>query len=48
MVVIGFGLGWWLDGALHTSPILAVVGIAVGLLAASGYTVVRVRSYLRE
>jgi F0F1-type ATP synthase assembly protein I len=48
MVVVGFGAGWWADGAIHTSPILAVVGIAVGLVAAGCYTVVRVRGYLRE
>ena len=48
LMVAGFGIGWWADGALHTSPILAVVGIAVGLFAAGCYTVVRVRGYLRE
>jgi len=47
-VVLGFGLGWWADGLLHTSPILVVVGIAVGVLAATCYTVIRVRGYLRE
>jgi F0F1-type ATP synthase assembly protein I len=47
-MVAGFGIGWWADGALHTSPILAVVGIAAGLFAAGCYTVVRVRGYLRE
>jgi F0F1-type ATP synthase assembly protein I len=47
-VVLGFLLGWWADGVLNTSPILVVVGIAIGVVAAGCYTVVRVRSYLRE
>jgi len=47
-VVLGFVIGWWADGVLHTSPILVVLGIAIGVLAAGCYTVVRVRSYLRE
>jgi F0F1-type ATP synthase assembly protein I len=48
LLAVGFGLGWWADGILNTSPILVLVGIAIGLAAAISYTVVRLRSYLRE
>ncbi|MFL6164558.1 MAG: AtpZ/AtpI family protein [Jatrophihabitantaceae bacterium] len=47
-VMIGFGIGWWADGILNTSPILVVAGIAVGIAAAISFTFVRLRSYLRE
>lgn len=46
LIVLGFGLGWLADGLLHTSPILVLVGIAVGIGAAVCFTFVRIRSFL--
>lgn len=40
-IVIGLGLGWWLDGKLGTKPWLAVVLAAAGL-AAGIYESVRI------
>ncbi len=30
-VVLGFLLGQWLDGLLHTTPWLTIVGVVVGI-----------------
>jgi len=31
--VAGYGLGWYLDGHLHTAPVLAFLGTLVGAAA---------------
>jgi len=32
--LIGFGIGWWLDGKFDTSPWLSVVGALMGVASA--------------
>jgi F0F1-type ATP synthase assembly protein I len=44
----GLALGWYLDRVLHTSPILAIVGLALGLAAGVYYSIVQFRSFLKE
>jgi Putative F0F1-ATPase subunit Ca2+/Mg2+ transporter len=44
----GIALGWWLDGLLHTSPILVLLGIALGLVGGVCYTVVEFRQFLKN
>jgi F0F1-type ATP synthase assembly protein I len=44
----GLTLGWFLDRVLHTSPILAIVGLALGLAAGVYYSIVQFRSFLKE
>jgi F0F1-type ATP synthase assembly protein I len=41
-------IGWWLDGALNTGPILVVSGTALGLVGGITYTVVQLRQFLKE
>jgi F0F1-type ATP synthase assembly protein I len=48
MLGAGVGLGWWIDSLLNTSPIFVVVGIALGIAAGASYTVVQIRSFLKE
>lgn len=38
-VVVGFGLGWLADLPLHTFPLFAMVGLALGVAAAVVYVV---------
>jgi F0F1-type ATP synthase assembly protein I len=47
-IAAGFGLGWWADALLNTSPIMVLVGIGLGIAGAVYFTIVRVRSFLRE
>lgn len=44
----GIALGWWLDGLLHTSPTMVLVGIALGLAGGICYTIVQIRPFLKE
>lgn len=46
ILAAGFGLGWWLDGLLDTSPALVLVGIALGIVGAGAYTFVEIRKFL--
>lgn len=32
--LIGFGIGWWLDGKFGTEPYLAVIGAVMGVASA--------------
>jgi F0F1-type ATP synthase assembly protein I len=44
----GLALGWFLDSVLHTSPILAIVGLALGLAAGVFYSIVQFRTFMKE
>jgi ATP synthase protein I len=44
----GVLLGWWLDGVFGTTPILLVIGIALGIVGGVCYTVVQFRPFLRD
>jgi len=48
ILAVGIGLGWWLDHVLHTSPILVLVGIALGIVAGACYTIVKIRPFLKD
>ena len=43
-VVLGFGAGWLVDLPLHTFPVFAMVGLALGVVAA---TLVVVKQFKR-
>ncbi len=47
LFVGGLALGWWIDAILHTFPIFALVGIALGIAGGVGYTFVQIRSFLK-
>jgi F0F1-type ATP synthase assembly protein I len=47
-VCVGFGvvLGLWADSAWHTAPVLLIVGLLLGVAAASFMVVGQIRKYL--
>jgi F0F1-type ATP synthase assembly protein I len=45
-VAIGVGLGLWADSTWHTAPALLVVGLLLGLGAATLMVVAQIRKYL--
>lgn len=47
-LAVGILLGWWLDKVLNTSPILVLLGIALGLVGGVCYTVAQFRQFLRD
>lgn len=48
LFVAGFALGWLLDRVFKTSPILALVGLALGIAGGVCYTVVQFRTFLKD
>ncbi|MBA3575654.1 MAG: AtpZ/AtpI family protein [Pseudonocardiales bacterium] len=47
-VVAGLGLGWWADSATGLTPVLTLLGLAVGVGVAVFGTWVRVRPLLDD
>jgi len=47
-LALGYGLGWWLDRLLHTSPWLKIVGTLLGLAAGVKALVRVARQYRAE
>jgi F0F1-type ATP synthase assembly protein I len=45
-VAIGVWLGIWADSAWHTAPALLVVGLLLGLGAATSLVIGQIRKYL--
>ncbi len=48
MVAGGLGLGMFLDGRVVTSPLFTLVGLGVGVLAASVYLYSIAKKYWKE
>jgi F0F1-type ATP synthase assembly protein I len=44
-VIVGFGLGWLGDLATGTFPLLAMVGLALGVVLATVYVVKQFKRY---
>ena len=44
-VVLGFGLGWLGDLATGTFPLLAMIGLALGVVLAAAYVVKQFKRY---
>lgn len=47
VLVVGMALGWLVDTVADTSPIFALVGLALGIVGAIAYTVRQFRQYLK-
>lgn len=47
-VVVGLGVGWWLDARLGHAPIFTLLGLAVGVVAGVWVSWLRVREFLRS
>jgi hypothetical protein len=45
-IAAGVGGGYWVGSTLRTGVLPTFVGLALGLAAAIGYTVYKIRSYL--
>jgi F0F1-type ATP synthase assembly protein I len=45
-MIVPLVAGVLLDGALRTRPVFLFIGVAVGIIAATGTAVIRIRRYL--
>lgn len=47
-LVVGLGLGWWLDSLLDTLPVFIMVGLALGIAGAGAYVYVQFKKFMKE
>jgi hypothetical protein len=47
-MLLGLGAGWWVDARLGTTPVLTLVGLAVGVAAGVTGTWFRIRPLLTD
>jgi F0F1-type ATP synthase assembly protein I len=48
LLVGGVVVGWLLDGVWHTSPIMVIVGVFLGIAVGITYTIVQIRPFLKR
>ena len=48
LIAGGMLLGWFIDTRADTSPVLTLVGLAVGMASASYYMYVKFRSVMKD
>jgi F0F1-type ATP synthase assembly protein I len=48
LLVMGLALGWLADRLLHTTPILTLVGLVLGIALAGRYTYVVIRGLFKD
>lgn len=46
LLALGLGVGYWLDGVLHTGAVFTFVGLGVGVVAAVASTYFSAKRYL--
>jgi hypothetical protein len=45
-LLAGMGLGWLVDSLVHTFPVFALVGLALGIAAGCFYAYTQIRTFL--
>jgi F0F1-type ATP synthase assembly protein I len=48
LIAGGLALGWFVDGLLHTYPVVAVIGLALGIAGGIYYSIVQFRSFMNQ
>jgi F0F1-type ATP synthase assembly protein I len=47
-LMIGLGLGWLADELLDSLPVFVLIGLALGIVGASGYVYAQFKKFLKE
>ena len=47
-LVVGLGLGWLVDLAMGTLPVFLLVGLGLGIVAASVYSYQQIKKFFQE
>ena len=47
-LMVGLGLGWFVDKLLDSLPVFILVGLALGIAGASGYVYAQFKKFLKE
>jgi F0F1-type ATP synthase assembly protein I len=48
LVIVGTALGWFLDSRFGTSPLLTLIGVALGIILACAYTYAVFRKFMEK
>jgi F0F1-type ATP synthase assembly protein I len=48
ILVAGLCVGWLLDSLVGTTPVFIMIGLALGIVGAGSYIVVKFRTYLNN
>lgn len=47
-LMVGLGLGWLVDKLLDSLPLFILIGLALGIVGASGYVYAQFKKFLKE
>jgi F0F1-type ATP synthase assembly protein I len=47
-LLIGLGLGWLADEMLHSLPVFVLIGLALGVIGASGYVYAQFKKFMKD
>ena len=47
-LLIGLGLGWLVDAWLDSLPVFVLIGLALGVVAASGYVYAQFKKFMKD
>ena len=47
-LLIGLGLGWLLDEVLDSLPVFVLIGLALGVVGASGYVYAQFKKFMKD
>lgn len=47
-LLVGLGLGWLVDEAFDSLPVFLMVGLALGVVGASGYVYVQFKKFMKD
>jgi F0F1-type ATP synthase assembly protein I len=47
-LLIGLGLGWLADAMLHSLPVFVLIGLALGVIGASGYVYAQFKKFMKD
>jgi F0F1-type ATP synthase assembly protein I len=47
-LLVGLGIGWYLDGRLHSFPTCTLVGLAVGIVVGLAASWAQIRKYFTD
>ena len=48
VLVVGLGVGWLIDDLAGTTPVFILIGLALGIIGAVAYMVMKFRTYLNN
>ncbi|HEY3259212.1 MAG TPA: AtpZ/AtpI family protein [Pseudonocardiaceae bacterium] len=48
VLLVGLGLGWLLDEVLDSLPLFVLIGLALGVVGASGYVYAQFKKFMKD